>query len=60
MAVQLDGFNADYYNNLATVVGSSGANTEVLSSTLHSFEAGPECLCQSSMGGFVGRCRTET
>jgi hypothetical protein len=29
MAVQLDGFNADYYNNLATVVGSSGANSEV-------------------------------
>jgi hypothetical protein len=29
-AVQLDGTKADYYNNLATVVGSSGANPEVM------------------------------
>jgi protein O-GlcNAc transferase len=28
-AVKLDGYKADYYNNLATVVGSSGANAEV-------------------------------
>lgn len=56
-AVQLDGTNADYYNNLATVVGSSGANSEVFAEGWRAFA---ECARETRHWITIFGCCVET